>query len=1153
MDLFADRSGKVRRPGYIPLFDEALLADERVQQDSVTPEERESVLQSIGALTGGTLSRVGDALALPDDLFRGAMIGRPGERVTGRDLLRHAGLTGPDDNWGNFIAGLGTEILTGPTGFISGPAKALTPVGRAAQKAGLLDNVATAASRKVIDTGVADDALPMVARRTKKALEDTGRNLTTFDPAMVGRPIMGKRVAMRASSLDDLVKYADDPMSAEKSLRGVMGDTEFERLRGEAGLSKSFGFGLPFQDPFVVGDTFGKGFGDQYADVLDTIGQAYRWSPIGRHTSALFGNKVDGAIDAEDQITNIANYEARARLGGNATGDHTAHLARIAMQHPEVFADEAEQANRALGRYLEGPAVRTADDVAYVESKPALKEYADWWDGVRGAYLDESRRQGLPAAQLQDAYGIDYVPRKAEKILEMQGKAGRKSGTAISAITGDMLGRTDAMSVPGGRETIIDLSRDPMVVGNKRTLNTDDAAATYIQEKLNALVGPGQPQVDFSKAKKIARVLNGLPDDIVQKSPLFGQHPTEMIGGYMRSRAEAMGTASTLYDSLASFAKNEPYGSVTGGRHISMQEAINRLGLRTYDDAGGDLLDDVGDSITPTRGAANQMRQRLAQAFGVDPDSVKLSGVSIPEEHVNRLMRARDAFETGEASQSLLAYLDRYTQAWRGSILTWPARAVRDLYSGAVSNWLEGALSVDGVMAARALMQEGPQSPRFLTTLRSIPRYAGDDGLAQFYGDLAQSGLIGSTQFYEAGASVIGKNALSALPGTTPVTSGTILSELAPQSGRSWSEFGKDFMTWRSRLHPVAETRNPILRAGEQLNSLSDGINRLSGYLSLLKQGYDPQAAARAMKRAHVDYSALSGFEKNVLKQVFPWYSFQSRIFREVLRQLLEQPGGRYGQLIKATEAVQEEGDDNAYIPSGLRSQFAFPIPEEFGGVSSPGSQSYVTDLDFPGFDQINMIETPGTIAGSAAGTGRQVAMQLHPLLRFGVEGMVGQDLFTNRPLGEATSSLDAIARSVSGDPNANVPFVVDKLVENLPFAGRPLYAARSILDNRGGTPLPHRIGKTAINAVSGVKFRDVAEEDVLSDAIREIDQSIDPYTREFKQIYIPEHLQPQVPQYALRRLAVSRALAREKREARKPKKKAKSKRSNTGSLELFE
>jgi hypothetical protein len=1166
--LFEDERKRRRPAGYIPLFDDALLADEPVAEEAVTPEERNSVLAEIGAVTGGTLSRVGDALAMPGDYARGLLAGRTGERVTGRELNRMAGLAGPEDNWLNFAGGLATELITDPLALLSGPAKALTPAGKAAAKlagttGNLLDTAPTAMTRKAISEGwlakpppgttQVTPSLPMVAERTRKTLEDTGRTISTFDPATVGRPLYGTRTARRAGTLDDLIKYADDPDAAEASARQLLGDAQLAQIRNQP-LAKSFGIGMPLGDPLIVGDFLGKGFGDKYADVLDTIGQATRWSMLGRGLAAGFDARVGGKIDAEEQITNIANWQARKVGGGAETADHTLRLSRLRSAHPDVFSQEG---NERLGRYLEGAAVRTPEDVQYVNSRPALKEYADWWASKRDTSLGARRELGLNGEPLTDQYGIDYLPRRADPALEMEARTDRKIGSALSYMTTDALRRTDAMSVPGGRSTIMELSQDANVSGPKRLMKPDEEAAVYIQDRLNALVTGDQPEVTLSKARKIARILNALPEQATKKMPLFGQHPTEMIGSYVRNTGESLGTGTTLLDSLATFAVDRPYNLVdtsARGTHVSLPNALRSLGLKTYDDATDQVFDALPGGglrdITPQVGAAQQMRERLAKLLGKDPDEINLNQFSIPEEHVRRLTRAKDLYSTGEASGALMKYLDHYTQAWRGSILAWPSRAVRDLYSGAISNWLEGALDWDSVRAAKALVMEGPDSQKFRSTLASIPRYANDDGLAQFYADLSSTGLVSGGSASDLSASVAGQRATDNLVGSDPISMASIGREL----GKGWNS--QDFFSWRSKLTPLVEQTNPLLRAGDRMNSLTDGVNRLTGYLSLLKQGYDPMAAAAAMKRAHVDYASLSGMEKSLLKAVFPWYSYQSRIFREVLRQLAERPGGRYGQLIHATEALQDEGEDT-YVPSGLRSQFAFPIPEMFGGVPAPGTQTYLTDIDAPGFDQINMVETPGTVGGMLSGTARQIAMQLHPAYRMGAEAAFGKDLFTNRPLSEATSSLDAIARAVSGNPYADVPSIIEKPVEALPFVGRPLYVARSLLDDRGGQPLQHRLGKTALNAVSGVKLRDVAQQDALADAVRQIEESIDPYTREFQQTYIPEHLQPGVPQWALQRMAVSRALGRERREARKKTaskgKKSKKRKSDTSAVSLFE
>lgn len=1167
MSIFADdiynpqpaKRGQRRQrpPGFLPLFDDSTLADERVAADAVTPEERDSVLAEIGALTGGTVARVADALSMPGDYFRGVLAGQTGERVTGRELNRAAGLAGPEDNWLNWAGGVVTDVVTDPLALLSGPAKALTPAGKAAAKlagpvGSLLDTAPTVATRKAISSGVAKEALPMVARRTRDALEATGRKISTLDPATVGRPLYGTRTARRAVTLDDLIKYADDPKEAERAARQLLGDN-LDKVRNQT-LAKSFGVGLPFQDPAIVGDLLGAGFGDRYADVLDTVGQAVRWSPVGRGLAAAFDTRVGSTLDPEEQLTNIANWTRRTAAAGKATADHTLMLARLHAAHSDAFTPEG---NQILGRYIEGPAVRTAKDVAFVESRPELKRYADEWINNRPAMLAARRAAGLSSEPLKDKYGIEYLPRQAEASLQMAARRNRTLKNALSPFTPDSLGRTESFQVPGGRDSLMQLSQDTAVSGSKRTLKTDEEAGQYVADWLNAKTVEGQPKVTLTQGMRIARTLNKLPDDVVKKAPLFGQHPTDMIGDHLRNQAEALTTTGTLYDSVATMAKNTPYGRVEGGRHVSLADALNRLGLKSYDDAlddvfeGADIRPDLpnaadnadalskardgGRSIDKRTGAAQQMRERLAKLTRQDPDEIRLNEWSIPEEHITRLTRARDAFQTDEAAGALLNWLDSYTSVWKAAILAWPSRSTRDLFSGAISNWMEGALDVDSIRAARALVMDGPSSQSFQRTLQSIPRYSGDDGLNQFYADLAGTGLTRGSALNEIGASVTGLRAQDALIGSDPISMQSIGRELS--KGWDWDSF----RSIRTPLNPTRETLNPIVNAGERLNTLTDQVNRLTGYIALMKKGYDPMAAAAAMKRAHVDYTSLTPFERNFLRRGWSWYSYQSRIFKEVLRQLAERPGGRYGQLLQLGENIQGETADGQYVPSSIRSQLAIPIPAEFGGQPAPGTQSYLKlGGIIPGAEQINMLETPGTWSGGIGGTLRKGVMQANPLIRMAIEGAIGEDLYTRQPLGDATSALDVLARRATGNENANVPFLIDKGVELLPFAARPLGLVRSLADNRGDQPLASRAAKTAVNTLAGIRVEDVEQQRALGDAIRQIDQSIDPYTREFKQTYIPEQLQPQVPEWALRRQAVSRALARERREARKPKKKDK-------------
>ena len=1115
MLLYDDLRPK-RKPaaGYLPLFDDAALRDEPVEQTEVTPYERDSVLRQAGELAGGTVGMVGDALSAPGDYLRGVLAGKPGERVGGRDLLKSYGIVPEENNWGSFALGLAADTATDPLSFLSGPATALTKAGRAAKSLGLLDNAASVATKKAISSGAAAAGdIPVVAKRTMNELQKAGRKtVSAFDPAVTGRPLYGTRTARRAVTLDDLIRHADDPKQAEDAARRLLGDN-LDAFRNER-LADTFGLGLPLGDAKITGDWLGKGFGDAYADTLDTLGQAARWSAPGRYTASLLDNTVGGAVDAEEQLTQVANFKARQSARSAAANADAYNRARLYETTPDAFTEEG---NRVMGRLMETPQdAWSASDRAWLAERPGAENYIAGWKNLREEALDRSRRAGLTDAELVDKYGSEYLPRKAEAALEMQSKRDRKLGDALSAFTGDMLRRTDAFQLPGGRDTIMDLSQDTFVSGAKRGAGSDEEAAQHIIDTLTPMIQPGQPPITRKQALRVARTLHALPDDVVKKAPLFGQHPVESIGSYLTGRAESEATMKTMYDSLATFAEQGPY--TDKGRHISMKEALRRIGARTYDEGA--------------TGGERHIRERLARLWKTKADNISLADVSIPEDAVNRLTRARDAYSTGEAANGLMNWLDHYTQAWRGSILTWPSRAVRDLYSGAVSNWLEGAFDPESISAAKSLMGEGPDSAKFREWLSRQSRYAGDDGVARFYGDLAGTGLIQGPTGFEIGASTIGKRALDPIVGAQPINLSSIASELMPQADRSWKQFGKDFMTWRSKLQPLVETQNPIMRAGEKLNSLTDGINRISGYMALIGQGMEPSAAAAAMKRVHVDMTSLSEFERLYLKGVLPWYTYQSRMFREVLRQLVERPGGRFGQILQTANNVQDENDQQ-YIPSSLRAQLAIPLPEMLGGKPAPGTQRYWTKFQLPGFSELNTIDA----AGGVSGTLRQLAMQTHPAIKALLQGVSGQDFFTDRPLGESTSTLDAIGRNVTGNRSFDVPYLAEALIENAPFTARPLYALRSLTDLRGEAPLWSRGLKTVVNMGTGTSFRDVSDEEAKAAAVRDIERSIDPYTREFKQVYIPKDMEPEVPPSVLRELAVSRSLSRERREARKPRK----------------
>lgn len=1085
------------------------------QGNAVNSAASRRLLTDVSRSNGGTLSDIAWLLDTPGSMVRGTISGlaegdplkgvralsqTDDERISGRELNQQLGLdpTPGERTWTNFGTGLATEMLTDPLSYVSGPIKALTPAGKIAAKAGLLEQAPEILSRQFL----AGQAAPEVADAASRTVKAIGREVSPTD--ILGRPLVGRRQALRSGTLGDLIDYAADPDQAREGVLGALRGNadQLDKLRSQK-LGKSFGLGLPFMDPSIAFDD-PIGIGRTLGDLQDAAGQALRWSAPGRAYNMLTNNDVGGAFTANDQMISAGTNLAKRRASQAARRDATFQAAKLQQSEPDVFSEEG---NRALGRLIEKPTVNKlqSGDAIWDSDHPAARAYMDWWEEQSKQANRSFTEVGLRGVNFKDPNIQGYLPRKAEGMLEMAGSRDPSLGRQLSSLTSDQLQRADEMMVPGGRDTLaFDLSKDPFVAGGKRQAGTDQQAAQHIAEKL---YGTATPQ-NMKQAMTLAQLLHKLPDHLIKDVPLFGQHPVEMITRYMEGRAGAEAVQGSLYDSLAYMSQMTPADLVGGGKHISMKEALARIGARTVQD-GDDVL-----------GGAVQMRGRLADRFKANADSIELSTFSVPEEAVDRLVRARDAYTQPEGASRLMEGLTAYNAAWKSNILSWPSRIVRDMYSGAYSNWLEGALSKRGTFAAKGLLSNGPEDQSFVRALAKMPLYGGgaDDAVARFWADLDATGLMKSSVAGDRGLIVSGGNLIDSLPGAMPDTFAGAVSELGPQQGRSWMQYLDDIRPTidRNRLE-----RNPLVRAGARAGNLSDRINRLSGYIELLVQGVAPQEAARRMMRAHVDYGSLTPYERKLRDTVMPFYAYFSRSMREVLRQLAERPGGRYGQGIRTYEELQEP-EEGQYVPSSVRKNFAAKLPSDsFFAPSDPSVTRYLTDIDLPGYDQLNMIRPRDMRA-----TANEIAGQANPLWRTLYETIIsGRDSFTNRPLDQFTRGpVNKIVQAATGQEGVVNP-ILEKGLELVPGVSRPLRAVANFVDPNLPIGYGSRALSGVVNNMTGVKFRDFTQDDLDRDAIRRLEELAQPYTSEHSTQYIPDARKPFVPQDALDQVDMAAAL----------------------------
>lgn len=1117
------------------------------QADQLDPARREELLSEADSGNGGLISDIAWLLDTPGAMVRGGLSGTgvlnaltqtTDERTDGRELLRQYGLAGQDDNWGNFFGGLATEVALDPLSWLSGPVAALSPAGKVASKAGLLARAPELLSRKYIATGGAGMA-PELAAKAAAAAKKLGTDAAS-QTGVAGRPLIGRRAAQRYGTLQDLLDYADDPVKARKSLLDAVrgNEAKLESLLPRQ-LGGDLGIGLPLGESRVALNV--PGF-RQYADAMDSLMSGIRWSPLGRGVSALFDNKVGQATDAQSQAIYAGADQARKAAEAEARRESTFQAAKLYQNASDVFTEEG---NRTLGRLIERPkdnALEAADNV-FASKHPAARQYVQWWEDKADELADEFTEAGLRGTRFSDPHVAGYLPRKADGMLQKAAYGDPALSRVLNTMTTDQMSRTAEMMVPGGRDVIaFDLSKDPFIAGGKRIAKNDEEAAQHIASKLYG-AAPSTEQV--KQARSLAQILHRLPDNVLQDVPLFGQHPTQTIARYMEGRAGAKATMESIYDALAASTNPDPANLAEGGKHISLTEALSRVG-------GKNTADEMGEV-----GAKENMRRRLAQKTGADADKIDLASLSVPEELVAKLTRAREVFEQPQVAKDLSKTLTAYNRAWKSGALSWPRRIIRDMLSGAYSNWLESALDVRAIpivkqiwgaiaggpfVTGKDIARRSAFDPEAVAYFKSMPRYANtpvEDVAAEFYADLAATGLLDAGSAMDRASIVSSGNVADLLPGVDPQTflfgRNSAVAQLADKNINPFST------NWRTGFQNPAfwnVDTNPISRAGAKASNLSDTINRLTGYMSLLRQGIDPMEAARRMKRAHVDYASLTPVERYIRDNFVPFYAYARNITQEVLRQMAERPGGRYGQGIRAYERMQEANDE--YVPHSLRSQFAVAIdPDDpvFGFLADPDrtTTTYFTDLDLPGYDQLNMLQPR-----DRGDTFRNLLMQLNPLMRTGGELLSGVDAFYGAPINEVSKGygpVSKLTRAITGDGNAGTGYLSvlgDKAVDLIPYASRPLRTLASAMNPDNKLPVSTNAFVTAFNELGAGKLRDVTAEDIRRDQIERLQKLAAPYTKDYTIPTIPKGMEGRVPQDAIDSLELSRELQREGRQLRR-------------------
>jgi len=863
---FLAASGKASGNPFFP--------DEEVASSELPLWQRNELMDRLGSATKTTASTLLGTLAVPGSLLYDMATAQPlGSGSTGGDVLDSWGLRPDADTlggWARPIADFAFEATTDPLNLISFGAGTAARATTAAKAAGLMSDVQRVAGRKLVDdvaTGARQiDRLGDMgyANNTRRSFADNFNqglgNLSDDD--LLSRPLVGSRTAARGTRLRDLVESQADQAEAIRKINNSLAkdgqtyaDVADDFLYNDIGirLPKMLGGEFATQLPDWAG-------GRASAAALDRTGQAIRWSPVGRHAVAasnVFGDNVLGTVREGDQI--LAKGQVRRDLASDVRARTLINDMSRRMQEtaPEIFTNP--NLSRAFRNVIEG----TADSAqSQLVTNSRLDPLVEQWRQLRRDYIDRSREAGIGSGELDDSYGIDYFPRGVDKEVFRRGQAPVSGGREYSVMTGDQLARADAYSVPGGTDTLNQLSQDAAI----HQAATDNDAADLIITQLNSQIqrlNAGRAAEDLlpaysrQNAVKLARDIRNMNPEAVQRGRgLFDSHPMEDFARYVTGRERAIGRSGLLYDKMANTAQMQNYLDVPQdlGRHNPINQTLQNLDLRTTAlPTQGPLPPNApltaaqaaiqGPNVQhfppdQTFGAKQQIVDRLNARLagtGQQIDIEDLANVSVDAELVARMNRIADFYTVPEVQGMWVDVLDGVTKNWKASVLGWGSTKLRDWYSGIAMNLVEVGHPgmVNAYDAAKHLIQG--QSDRLADVVSKMPAYAAEAqvdiaaAIRHYQDDLAIGGLQRGRSLEEFGSTLNSRQTGQGIrnefvPGSTADTT---------MGYQAWDAFNMP-VTGRAPLGPgsaayselgnVAGYRESISRFGQAINPFDNTV-----------------------------------------------------------------------------------------------------------------------------------------------------------------------------------------------------------------------------------------------------------------------------------------------------------------------------------------
>ena len=806
----------------------------------------------------------------------------------------------------------------------------------------------------------------------------------------------------------------------------------------------------------------------------------------------------EGFLQSAHDILTSGSLYGGAVAGGRFTPAEADEIIRLATDY--------------AGR---GRATRPAELGAHLES-PELLNMPKWQTEYNeklaafhqgGGYVVPDNIDTIPRWQHEVAFhrsqaGLpdmfapvgDYLP---ASLQPYEGSAGwaRVPRRELSGASPFEKARDDFMrGIDGGRDRINELAADPRFSGLARQLTRDDAIKALVPE-LSGGLPLGQVPLNspiYAQAGDLADFLGNLRP-AAAKDGLFnldwaGNVKARELDSVRRQASSAAVMAAARPEAAGGFIKGVRDFEAAGTPYVRVNEFIDKMGLTARDAATGN------------QGA----KETIANLLGINTSAPgwmrALEGYAIPTDVARDVARMGAAWNVPEALAPIVGAYDATTNLFKSGITApFPAFHGRNLMSGIFNMWRDGLGMGDVVRNGAEMLRiqrggslSAEAAARLYPGLNLTPEQATHQFLQE-----AMAGRVAFTRNTQVADQVGGPAVKWGIKAEDmPRVGGQVRPFADDAAGFARKATGRDGTTGWNPLGIAgvggreADTFAPVAAGRALGNSVEDWL-RGTHYMSKRLGGATADEAQLAVMKYQLDYSKLTEFERQVMKRLFPFYTFSRRNLPPLLEDLATRPA----KLVGTTRVVTGSRTEGEFTPPWIAEGSSVRIPG-----APDGKERYISSFGLP-------IEDEGfkTLGALAQGDFRRVFQQLfgmgQPLAKLPAEIATGTQMYSGRPLSELQPYEFTTLGGVVPQDYARV---ASQVLSNTPLS-RTASVVNRFTDGRenvGADLLSFGIG-SRITDVDTVKAREQAAMQLLREQLRG-----NPGVRASENLYIrPEDL----------------------------------------------